>query len=92
MRLMRECGLDPADPKTFVFISAGNAYTKSDAAIRIARHFSGAWKWLVVLKIIPRPIRDFGYDIIAKNRYRWFGRKESCMIPTPELRARFMVE
>lgn len=89
-KLMRDLGLDPEDAKTFVLMADGKAYVKSDAAIRVARHFRGAWKLLGALRIIPRPIRDWAYDIVARNRYRWFGRFDTCMVPTPELRARFI--
>ena len=91
-RLMRELGLDPEDAKTFVLIADGKAYVKSDAAIRLSHHLRRAWKPLGTIKIIPRPIRDWAYDVIARNRYRWFGRVDSCMVPTPELRARFIEE
>lgn len=65
-------------------------YMKSDAVLQIARNLDGFLKYLYWLKIIPRPIRDFIYDWIAKNRYSWFGKKESCRIPTPELKSRFI--
>ena len=91
-RLMREAGFDPDDAKTFVLLADGRAYLRSDAAIRISRYFGGAWKLIGVVKIIPRPVRDWGYDIVARNRYRWFGRRDTCMVPTPQLRARFIQE
>ncbi len=87
---MRNLGLDPEDAKTFVLMADGKAYVKSDAAIRLSRHFRGGWKLLGAFRIIPRPIRDWAYDIVARNRYRWFGRFDTCMVPTPELRARFI--
>jgi predicted DCC family thiol-disulfide oxidoreductase YuxK len=89
-RLLRELGFDPDDAKTFVLIAEGRAYVKSDAAIRVSRHFRGGWRLLGGIRIIPRPIRDWAYDLIAGNRYRWFGRAEACMVPTPELRSRFL--
>ena len=92
MRLMRELGLDPEDARTFVLIADGKAYVKSDAAIRLSRYFRRAWKPLGLIKIIPRWIRDRVYDVVARNRYRWFGRLDSCMVPTPELRTRFIEE
>ena len=91
-RLMRELGFDPGDAKTFVLIADGRAYVRSDAAIRISRYLGGAWKLLGAIKIIPRPVRDWAYDIVARNRYRWFGRFDTCMVPTPELKARFIQE
>ncbi len=89
---MREHGFNPEDTKSFILIADGKVYARSDAAIRIARYFRGAWRLLGAVKIIPRPVRDWAYDIVARNRYRWFGRQESCMVPTPELRARFLTE
>jgi predicted DCC family thiol-disulfide oxidoreductase YuxK len=89
---MRELGFDPDDAKTFVLIADGKVYSRSDAAIRTARYFGGAWKLLGAIRIIPRPIRDWAYDIVARNRYRWFGRFDTCMVPTPALKARFIQE
>jgi predicted DCC family thiol-disulfide oxidoreductase YuxK len=89
---MRELGFDPDDAKTFVLIADGKPYVRSDAAIRVSRYFGGAWKLLGAVEIIPRPIRDWAYDIVARNRYRWFGRVDTCIVPTPELRARFIEE
>jgi predicted DCC family thiol-disulfide oxidoreductase YuxK len=89
-RMMRELGFSPEDAKTFVLLADGRPHVKSDAAIRVARYLRGAWKMLALIRVVPRPIRDWGYDIVARNRYRWFGRTESCMVPTPELRARFI--
>ncbi len=92
IRLMRELGFNPEEAKTFVLIADGKAYVKSDAAIRISRYFRGAWKLLGVARIMPRPIRDRVYDVIDRNRYKWFGRFDTCMVPTPDLRARFIEE
>jgi predicted DCC family thiol-disulfide oxidoreductase YuxK len=92
MRLMQEFGIDPTQMRTFVVIADGRAYVRSDAAIRVARFLRGAWKLLGVIKIVPRPIRDCAYDVVARNRYRWFGRHDACIAPTPELRRRFMDE
>jgi predicted DCC family thiol-disulfide oxidoreductase YuxK len=78
--------------ETFVVIADGRAYVRSDAAIRVARFLRGAWTLLSMLKIIPRPIRDYAYDVVARNRYRWFGRRDACIVPTPELRKRFIDE
>ncbi len=63
---------------------------KSDVALNIFKDFGGAWPLLYGLKIIPRFIRDGVYDLIAQNRYRWFGKKDACMIPTSELKSRFL--
>jgi predicted DCC family thiol-disulfide oxidoreductase YuxK len=89
-RLVRELGFDPDDAKTFVLVEDGVAFVRSDAAIRLARYLRPPWPWLSALRVIPRPIRNWGYDRIAANRYRWFGRREACMMPTPELKRRFV--
>ena len=78
------------DVETFVVIADGKAYLRSDAAIRVARHLRGAWRWLGAVKIIPRPVRDWVYDLVARNRYRWFGRRDQCIVPTAEIRERFV--
>jgi len=63
---------------------------KSTAALRIMNNFGGLWSLSKVFLLLPEGFRDFVYDYIAKNRYKWFGKKESCMIPTPELKAKFL--
>ncbi len=73
-----------------ILVEDGKAYTHSTAALRIARHLDGLWSWVYPLIAVPRPIRDFFYRLLAKYRYRMFGQKEECMIPTPEIRARFL--
>jgi len=89
-RLAQELGFDPVDAKTFIFIEDGKAYLRSDAAIRVARYLRWPWRWLAILRFVPRPLRDWGYNWFALNRYRWFGRAETCMVPTPEIRRRFI--
>lgn len=63
---------------------------KSTAALKIMKEFGGLWKLTQVFYILPKFLRDFIYDFIAKNRYKWFGKKESCMIPSPELKSKFL--
>jgi predicted DCC family thiol-disulfide oxidoreductase YuxK len=88
-RLLAAHGHSVEDVHTFVLVSEGKVYTRSTAALRIAKHFRGAWQLLRVLWIVPRPLRDALYDFVARNRYSWFGKSDSCLVPTPELRARF---
>ena len=92
VRYLRELGFDPADAKTFVLIVDGKAYVKSEAAIRLASYLRGAWKLIGAIRIIPRAIRDWMYDVVARNRYRWFGRVDACITPTADLRVRFVEE
>lgn len=75
---------------TIVLIENGHVYTRSTAALRIAKRLHRLWPVLYIFIIVPRPIRNYIYKWIARNRYAWFGRKESCMIPTPELKQRFL--
>ena len=65
-------------------------YIKSTAAIKIMNEFLGFWKLMQVFLILPSPVRDLVYNFIAKNRYKWYGKQESCRIPTPELKAKFL--
>ncbi len=78
------------DPDSIVIVEGERGWSHSTAALRIARHLRAPWRWLAVLTIVPRPLRDAVYRWIARNRYRWFGTTESCRVPTPELRARFL--
>jgi predicted DCC family thiol-disulfide oxidoreductase YuxK len=63
---------------------------RSDAAIEVVSRFGGAWKFLRILRLIPRAVRDWIYSMVARNRYRWFGRTDACTIPTPDVKARFL--
>ena len=77
-------------PESVILLEEGKIYEKSTAALRIAKKLDGLWPILYVLNIIPKFVRDPIYDLIAKNRYTWFGKKESCMIPSPEIKSRFL--
>jgi predicted DCC family thiol-disulfide oxidoreductase YuxK len=77
-------------PDSLVVIDEGRIFTRSDAALRIARELRFPWPLVCALIVIPRPIRDWAYDLIARHRYRWFGRQDACMVPTPAIRARFL--
>ncbi len=74
---------------SFILLSDNKIYTRSTAALLVAKKLSGLIKLLYAFIIIPRFIRDAVYDIIAKNRYKWFGKKEACWVPTPELKSLF---
>ena len=87
--LMKQIGV-PAESQTIVYISDNRFYIKSTAVLRILRGLGGGWLLLFSLIIIPRFLRDLVYDIIAKRRYRYFGKRESCMIPSLEYRERFL--
>ncbi len=90
-KLVEERGLDPLEIDSIMLIEPGRVYyRKSTAALEISRDLSGAYKFLKHFRIIPEGLRDSIYDFIAYNRYKWFGKKEQCMIPTPELKAKFL--
>ena len=89
-RLLAERGLDQQAADSFVLIEGASHYTSSDAALRVARRLAWPWPLLSALVIVPRPLRDWAYSVIARNRYRWFGQPDACMLPTPELRERFL--
>ena len=88
--LLRAHGLTPDYLDSVVLVEDGKLYRDSTAALRIARKLGAPWSWLYALIVVPRPLRDLVYGYIARNRYRWFGKQDSCRIPTPELRARFL--
>lgn len=75
---------------SLVLVENGNCYTESDATLRIAQGLSGMWPFLYYLIWIPRPIRNWGYRLIARNRYRWFGKAVICMISSPDISLRFI--
>lgn len=90
-QLIAERAIDTSKVDSIILIEPGIAYfTKSDAALGIAQDFGGLWKALAIFTWIPKTFRDAIYDLVAKNRYKWFGRKDACMIPTPELQAKFL--
>ena len=88
--LAKQYSIDTNKVDSIILIKNKKAFTKSTAALRIAQNLSGLWPALVVFLIIPPFIRNWVYDYVAKNRYKWFGRKDACMIPTPELKAKFL--
>ncbi|OAB77960.1 thiol-disulfide oxidoreductase DCC family protein [Cochleicola gelatinilyticus] len=88
--LTEEFTIDPNDTDSIILIENNTAYVKSTAALRIAKGLSGAYPLLYAFIIIPTFIRNKVYDYVAKNRYKWYGKKDSCMIPTPELKSRFL--
>ena len=89
-QLLKQYNLPLDDFESFVFIYKGIAYQRSGAALRVARELGGFWKLFYGFIILPKIIRDSIYNLIAGSRYKIFGRQDSCMIPTPELRSRFL--
>ncbi|MFD2210533.1 thiol-disulfide oxidoreductase DCC family protein [Virgibacillus halophilus] len=78
------------DLQTVVLIEEGRFYTESTAALKIARHLRGFWKLLYMFIIVPKPLRNLIYRYVARHRYQWFGKKNSCMIPTADMKKRFL--
>ncbi len=90
-KLVQDRGMNPEELDSIILIEPGVAYyRKSTAALEIARDLSGGYSLLKNFLFIPESLRDGIYNFIAKNRYKWYGKKESCMIPTPELKAKFL--
>jgi predicted DCC family thiol-disulfide oxidoreductase YuxK len=89
-QLLKQYGLSTNDMNSFVLISDNKAYTRSEAALNVAKQLTGFTKLLYGFIIVPPFIRNAVYNLIAKNRYKWFGKKDSCMIPTAALRSRFL--
>ena len=86
--LVEKFGL--VDIDSVILVEGETAYKHSTAALRIAKHLDGIWSIAYWLIVIPRPIRDFFYKLFARNRYRLFGRYDVCMMPTPEIKSRFL--
>lgn len=90
VEMTKKLNIDTSKTDSIILVE-GNSYSvKSTAALKIARHLKGGYPLLYGFMILPAFFRNWVYDLIAKNRYQWFGKKESCMIPTPELKAKFL--
>jgi predicted DCC family thiol-disulfide oxidoreductase YuxK len=88
---IKNLGINPEkELDTVIFQNARGIYIKSGAALRILYTVGGFWKIFIVLLMVPAFVRNFFYDVIASNRYKWFGKKETCRIPTKEERAKFL--
>ncbi|MEI6408881.1 MAG: thiol-disulfide oxidoreductase DCC family protein [Bacteroidota bacterium] len=87
---LQQFGLSPEAYDTVVLIDGDRLYTRSDAALEVLNRLGGMYRLAIVFKIIPRFIRNAVYNWVARNRYRWFGKQEQCMLPRPEWKARFI--
>jgi predicted DCC family thiol-disulfide oxidoreductase YuxK len=90
IELQKKFNLDPNDLKSFILVEGNKFYSKTTAALRVAKELGFPWNLAYVFIIIPPFIRNIAYNIIAKYRYKWFGKKDACRIPTPEERAKFL--
>lgn len=89
-QILTELGFHADDFQTFLLLERGRVFTKSTAALRIVRQLSGLWPLLYVGIVIPRPLRDAAYDYIARHRYHWMGKSDTCRVPTQAERERFV--
>lgn len=89
-KLLKTYQIDTAATDSIILIENQKVYTKSTAALRIAKELKGGWPLLYGFIVLPTLLRNWVYDWVARNRYRWFGKKDSCMIPTPELQEKFL--
>ena len=89
-KLAKQYFIDTEKTDSIILIENNKAYTKSTAILRISKHLNTLYPLMYGFMIIPAFIRNFIYDFIARNRYRWFGKKDSCMIPTAEVRSKFI--
>jgi predicted DCC family thiol-disulfide oxidoreductase YuxK len=89
-KLLEQYHLSKEDFDSFVLIENGKAYQKSDASLRVMNKLAWYWKEVQVLQIVPRFLRDAIYDFVAGNRYKWFGKKDACMVPTHQMKKQFL--
>lgn len=88
--IFREAGIDPDDPESLVVVTRGRILRDSDAVIHIYRHLGWPWRSIVALRLVPRKLRDPVYRLIARNRYKWFGRRSTCWVPRPQDQERML--
>lgn len=88
--LLREHGLEVEQLSTVVLIEDGIAFTHSDVPLKVSAHLGGLWSLVKVFRFVPKGFRDMIYNWVARNRYRWFGKQEHCLIPQPEWKDRFL--
>lgn len=89
-KVLQQYGLSTTKINTVVLLNNNQIYTHSTAALHIAQQLGGLWQLASLALWVPAPLRDAVYTFIAQNRYRWFGKQESCWLPTPELKNRFL--
>jgi predicted DCC family thiol-disulfide oxidoreductase YuxK len=90
MVVLEQLGISTQTLDTFVYVQKGNMHLRSSAVLQMLRDLGGFWKVFYGLVLVPRPIRDFAYDRVARSRYRIFGKKEACLVPTKEHQSLFL--
>jgi predicted DCC family thiol-disulfide oxidoreductase YuxK len=88
--LFRRFGIDPGDPETMVLVDGDRALRDSEAVLAIYFGLGWPWRAMAIFRLVPRPVRDAVYRLVARNRYRWFGRREACWVPRPEQMERIL--
>jgi len=88
--LLKKFDIPTDDFSSFILVENDRYYSKSTAALKVVKRLKGMWPGLYVFIVVPGPVRDFVYDFIARNRYKWFGKKDQCMVPTAEIKSRFL--
>jgi predicted DCC family thiol-disulfide oxidoreductase YuxK len=88
--LLQQFHIKAGEAGTIILIEGDQYFTQSTAALRIAKRLQGLWPLVYAAILVPPFLRNAIYDYIARNRYRWFGRKDQCMMPTPEMKKRFL--
>lgn len=88
--VLTRLGLPTSDFDSFVYVEGDKHYTKSSAGLKVAQELGGLWRLTAIFMLVPKPLRDWVYSLIARNRYKWFGKKDACMLPSPEVRERFL--
>jgi len=89
-QLLQKHNLPTQNFDSFVLVENNVVYSQSTAALRVAKHLSGAWKLMYAFIIVPSFLRNIVYNFIGKNRYKWFGKQEECMMPKPEWKQKFL--
>ena len=91
-QLYHQHGLDPVDIQTLMFVDGDMILTKSDAVLAVLARLDGGWQLLAGFRAMPQPLRDWAYTEFARQRFVLFGRQETCMVPTPEVQERFILD
>lgn len=89
-QLINKYGITKVGVDTFLLIKNNQCYVRTNAALEITKDLDGYWKWMRLFRIVPRPIRDFFYRLFARNRYALFGRTDACIVPSDEIKDRFL--
>ena len=90
-KLLEQYNIDWRENDSFVVIDRGKAHIKGNAALKLYDRLPWYWKWTQIFWLVPKSIRNRVYNLIARNRYKWFGKRDQCMLPSPQLREKFLL-